>query len=154
MGARLGGAAAETADGLAQLGRILGRCIQVSDDVNDALATPARPDWRRRGNNLAMLYAMTAPHPDREEFLRLSIAVEEPDALAAAQKILLRSGAVSYCAFKMIEISQESRDRLARLALHDAAPLDELLSAHLRPLHRLLAQVGVEDPASLAEVPA
>jgi geranylgeranyl diphosphate synthase type I len=94
MGALLGGAADETADGLARLGRVLGRFIQVSDDATDALANPACADWKRRGNNLAILYAMTALHPDREEFLRLSLAVEDSVALAAAQKILLRSGAV------------------------------------------------------------
>ena len=149
MGARLGGAAAETADGLAQLGRILGLCIQVSDDVNDALATPARPDWRRRGNNLAMLYAMSAPHAEREEFLRLSAAVADPDALAAAQKILLRSGAVSYCTLKLVEFSQEMRGLLESLSLQDPEPVMRLVELHRRPLQRLLQSAGIEDPAAL-----
>ena len=154
LGALLGGAPEELADAIEEWGNVLGRFIQVSDDLSDALQVPPRTDWHRRSNNLPILFAMTAPHPDRERFVGLAARYQEPEALDEAQKILLRSGAVSYCAFKMIEISQESRDRLARLALQDAAPLEELLAAHLRPLHRLLAQVGVENPASLAEVPA
>jgi geranylgeranyl pyrophosphate synthase len=154
LGALLGGAPEELADEIEQWGNILGRFIQVSDDLADSLQVPPRTDWHRRSNNLPILFAMTAQHPDRERFAGLASRYQDPEALEEAQKILLRSGAVSYCAFKMIEISQESRDRLARLALRDAAPLDEILTSHLRPLHRLLAQVGVEDPSSLAEVRA
>lgn len=149
MGALLGGASAEKAGRLADLGRILGRSIQVGDDVTDALETPARADWRRRGNNLPMLYAMTAPHPDREEFLRLSVRVEDPEALASAQKILLRSGAVSYCTLKLIEFSREARDLFASLSLQDPEPIQRLIDLHLKPLYRLFKSVGVEDPGEL-----
>ena len=98
-----------TADQLARLGRVLGRFIQVSDDLTDALETPARADWQRRSNSLPLLYAMTAAHAEREEFLRLSARVRAmPEALAAAQKILFRSGAVSYCTLKMIEFSRRA----------------------------------------------
>jgi geranylgeranyl pyrophosphate synthase len=142
MGALLGGAAAETADALSGVGRVLGRFVQVSDDVTDALESPARADWRRRGNNLAILYAMTAPHPDREEFLRLSLAVEDAAVLAAAQKILLRSGAVSFCTLKLIEFSQEIRDLMAGLRLPDPQPIARLVEVHQRPLHRLLESIG------------
>lgn len=149
MGALLGGAPAEVADRLACLGRLLGRLVQISDDVTDALEAPARADWKRRGNNLPILYAMTAPHSDREDFLRLSKLVDEPEALAAAQKILLRSGAVSYCTLKLIEFSREVRDVLGRTQLHDPEPIDRLVDLQLQPLHRLLEAVGVEEPALL-----
>lgn len=142
MGALLGGASSEVADALALLGRFLGRFIQVSDDVTDALESPARADWKRRGNNLPILYAMTAPHSDREEFLRLSAAVEDPDALAAAQKILLRSGAISFCTLKLIEFSREIRKVLDRLELQDPHPIARLVDLHQRPLRRLLESVG------------
>jgi hypothetical protein len=149
MGALLGGAPVETADRLARLGRVLGRLIQVSDDVNDALEIPARPDWQRRGNNLPILYAMTARHPEREEFLRLSAMPEDPEALACAQRILLRSGAVSYCTLKLIEFSREARDLFASIPLQDPQPIAALVELHLKPLHRLLESVGVEQPAVL-----
>jgi geranylgeranyl pyrophosphate synthase len=150
MGALLGGASAGTADQLARLGRVLGRLIQVSDDVTDALDSPARSDWQRRANNLPILYAMTAPHPEREEFLRLSARVEDPTALAAAQKILFRSGAVSYCTFKLLKLSREAQDRFAAIPLLDPTWIARLVDLHLAPLHRLLEMVGVEEPAALA----
>jgi geranylgeranyl pyrophosphate synthase len=114
------------------------------------LETPARVDWRRRSNNLPLLYAMTAAHADREEFLRLSLRVEDPEALAAAQKLLFRCGAVSYCTLKLIEFSRELQDLAAGIPLRDAEPVERLVSVHLRPLHQLLEKVGVEDPATLA----
>ncbi|HKI05475.1 MAG TPA: polyprenyl synthetase family protein [Thermoanaerobaculia bacterium] len=149
MGALLGGASAGTADLLARLGRVLGRLIQVSDDVTDALETPARADWKRRGNNLPILYAMTAGHPEREEFLDVSTQVEDPEALARAQKILLRSGAVSYCTLKLVEFSKEAQNLFESIPLQDREPVARLVELHLQPLHRLLESVGVEEPALL-----
>lgn len=149
LGALLGGASVEVARDLEQVGRLLGRFIQVSDDLSDALQTPARADWNRRSNNLPILYAMTADHEDREEFLRLAPRAGEPEALAAAQKILLRSGAVSFCAFKMIEFAQEARELLGRIPLVDSAPVRRLLDLNMMPLHRILASIGVEEPEAL-----
>jgi len=150
MGALLGGAPEPTADALDAFGGILGRFVQVSDDLSDALETPAKADWGRRSNNLPILYAMTADHPEREQFLDLSLRSAEPEALAAAQQILMRSGAVSYCVFKMVEIADEARKVLAGIALRDSEPVERIFTAHLRPLHKMLESVGVEEPASLA----
>ena len=146
LGALLGGATASTAGELERLGRLLGTFVQVSDDLADALAQPPSADWRRRSNNLPMLYAMTADHPRREEFLLLSAASDDAEALAAAQKLLLSSGAVSYCAWKMIEISREAHDVLAGIPLVDRKPLARLLAEQLAPLERLLAVAGLEEP--------
>lgn len=150
MGALLGGAPESTAHLLGLFGGVLGRFVQVSDDLSDALQTPARADWGRRSNNLPILYAMTADHPARERFLELSARVEDPEALAEAQRILLKSGAMSYCGFKMFEFSQEAREILERTPLLDREPIARILAAHLRPLHKLLESVGVEEPAALA----
>jgi geranylgeranyl pyrophosphate synthase len=150
MGALLGGAPDETADRLARLGRLLGRFIQVSDDLKDVLESPARADWQRRSNSLPLLYAMTAAHPEREDFLRLSLRVEDPEALAAAQRILFRSGAVSYCTLKLVELSRELQCLFARIPLRDPEPIEQFIEVHMRPLHRLLEKVGVENPAALA----
>jgi geranylgeranyl pyrophosphate synthase len=149
MGALLGGASPGTADHLARLGRVLGLFIQVSDDLTDALETPARADWQRRSNSLPLLYAMTAEHADREDFLRLSARTEDPEALAEAQKILFRSGAVSYCTLKLIEFSRELRELFARVPLRNPEPIERLLEIHTQPLYRLLEKVGVEDPMAL-----
>lgn len=150
MGALLGGAPEETAAGLEAFGGTLGRFVQVSDDLSDALETPARADWGRRPNNLPILYAMTADHPARQQFLELSACSDDPESLAEAQKILLRSGAVSYCVFKMVEIADEARKMLAGIPLHDAGPVERIFAAHLRPLQKMLESVGFEEPAALA----
>jgi geranylgeranyl diphosphate synthase type I len=150
LGALLGGAPEPLASGLERLGGLLGRLVQVSDDLSDALQVPAGADWQRRSNNLPILFAMTAEHPDRQRFLDLSRRVAEPEALAAAQKILLASGAVSYCAFKMFEFSKTAEGLLDSLPLPCAEPLTGLLASHMAPLHRMLASVGVEEPAALS----
>src|SRR5204863_239074 len=77
LGALVGGAEAPVTDGLDRLGCVLGRLIQVSDDMNDALQVPAGADWQRRANNLPILYAMTAEHPERARFLDLSQRTRE-----------------------------------------------------------------------------
>jgi len=146
LGALLGGAAAATAGELERLGRLLGTFIQVSDDLADALAKPASPDWQRPSNNLPMLFAMTADHPGREEFLVLCAASHDAAALAAAQKLLLTSGAVSYCAWKMIELAREAHAVLAGIPLPNREPMARLLAAQLAPLERLLAVAGLEEP--------
>ena len=146
LGALLGGAPAAVAGELERLGRLLGTFVQVSDDLADALAKPVSADWQRRSNNLAILFAMTADHSRREEFLVLSAASQDPEALAAAQKLLLTSGAVSYCAWKMTELAREAQAVLAGIALPDRQPLARLLAAQLAPLERLLALAGLEEP--------
>ncbi|HYX22828.1 MAG TPA: polyprenyl synthetase family protein [Thermoanaerobaculia bacterium] len=150
MGALLGGADGESAARLARLGRLLGRFIQVNDDLADALEAPACPDWQRRHNNLPILYALTAEHAERSEFCRLSLQVDAPEALAAAQRILFRSGAVSYCTLKLIEFSREIRALLDSLSLPATCPVARLVELHMKPLHRLLETVGVEDPMALS----
>lgn len=152
MGALLGGATTETAEQLARVGRALGLFVQVNDDMADAMAVPARADWQRRHNNLLLLYGLTAGHAERDEFATLSARADDPEALDAAQKILLRSGALSFCTLKLIEISREIQEMLGGLNLTNPAPLDRIVEFHLKPLHRLLARAGVEEPASLVGV--
>lgn len=146
IGALLGGAPPATIGPLEQIGRILGRFIQVSDDLSDALQTPAKVDWNKPSNNLAILYALTVRHPARERFQDLVVRAAHPEALAEAHQILLKSGAVSYCTFKMIELSQQAQEVLDATPLHDHEPVAGILRTNLRPLHRLLETVGVEEP--------
>jgi geranylgeranyl diphosphate synthase type I len=149
MGALLGGATAETAELLARVGRALGLFVQVNDDMADAMAVPACADWQRRHNNLLILYALTAAHAERDEFATLSARADDPEALDAAQKILLRSGALSFCTLKLIEISREIQELLGGVALKNPAPLNRIVEFHLKPLYRLLERAGVEEPALL-----
>lgn len=149
LGARLGGATEEVAGHLQRLGGLIGMFIQVSDDLADAVKTPAGADWQRRFNNLPILYALTAEHPEREVFEQLSAHPEDAAGITEAQKILLRSGAVSYCALKLIEFAREARELLARVPLPDPGAIERLLSAHMKPVDRLFQSVGIDMPAVL-----
>lgn len=150
LGARLGGAAPDLAGQLDRLGGLIGMFIQVSDDLVDAMKEPGGADWNRPFNNLPILYALTADHGEREEFGRLvTRACDDLDALAEAQRVLLRSGALSYCALKLIEFSRQARQLLASLPLHDSAPIERLLDIQMKPLDRLFRSVGVDTPAIL-----
>jgi geranylgeranyl pyrophosphate synthase len=153
IGGLLGGAPDSLTGLLGRLGGCLGLCIQVSDDLLDALRTPAAADWRRRPNNLALLYAMTADHAERELFLDLSGRPDDPVALAAAQDILVRCGAVSYCVFKMIEILAEARSLLAGMPLTAPAPLSRLFEEQTRPIRHLFEIAGIPDVAVLLRGP-
>lgn len=146
IGALLGGGQAETIARLEKVGRILGRFIQVSDDLADALQTPAKVDWNKPNNNLAILYALTANHPARERFRELAACSGNPESLSEAHQILLKSGAISYCTFRMLEFSREAQEILDSTPLQDPEPVARILRLHLRPLHRLLETVGVEEP--------
>src|SRR5215213_724866 len=141
IGALIGGASTDTVKHLERTGRILGRFIQVSDDLSDALQTPAKVDWNRPSNNLPMLYALTAQHPARERFRELLDRLHDPEALAESQDILMKSGAISYCTFKMIEFSREAQAVLDGTHLSDPRPVANVLRLNLRPLHRLLETV-------------
>ncbi len=139
IGGLLAGATGEAISGFERLGRSLGRFIQVSDDLADALGTPAGADWNRPRNNLALHYALSAAHPERDEFLRLSEGAKEPSSLAAAQRILFKSGAVSYCAHQMNHFSSEARRQVRQLVVASRAPLDRLVDRMVRPLEHLLS---------------
>lgn len=147
IGALLAAGDEEVAAGLAGFGRNLGCFIQVSDDLSDAMKKPAGVDWSRPSNNLALLYATQVDHPSRDRFVELLTATSDPTALEEAQTLLLRSGAVSYCVFKMVEFWQGARRSLTGLPIVDPEPLQRLLSANLKPLRRLFAELGDELPA-------
>lgn len=142
VGALLGGASPARAGRLAELGALIGKLVQVNDDLGDALRTPAGADWRRPRNSLPLLYALTAEHGDREDFGRLVPRVTDPDSLLAAQRILFRSGAVSYCAFKIFKLADEGRALLGVLPLDRPEPLRDLLEAQVQPLDGLLSSLG------------
>ncbi len=139
IGGLLAGVTGQAISGLEHLGRSLGRFIQVSDDLADALGTPAGADWSRPRNNLALHYALSAAYPERDDFVRLAERTKEPGSLAAAQRILFKSGAVSYCAHQMNHFSSESRRQVRQLVVASRAPLDRLVDRMVRPLEHLLA---------------
>ena len=149
IGALLGGAEPEIAAVLRDFGVLIGEIIQISDDLVDAFVTPANPDWRQGRNNLPILYARTAEHPDRQRFLALLPRIESDQALRQAQDILIKSGAVSYCAYHMIGRQRESRRLLEGVRFADPEPMLHLLAQQAQPVIKLLQAGGSEIPAEL-----
>jgi geranylgeranyl pyrophosphate synthase len=152
VGALLGGADKGLARSLYGVGVQIGEMIQVYDDLVDAFEEPANPDWREGRNNLSLLYASKAEHSDRDSFLDLAGKVDEPGILAAAQRILISSGAVSYCVYLWQERYQAAASALDQLGLPNPAPLEEALYLQLDPLTRWLSSVGVPLPEELGPV--
>lgn len=149
IGALLGRASPEIAGRLHDLGFLVGEVIQIYDDLSDALQSPASPDWKQSRNNLPILYALTADHPDRARFKRLLTRIEDSRALEAAQQILIRCGAVSYCAYHIVNRYRAARELLDGLSLADPAPLHQLLALQAQPLVALLEEAGAEIPPEL-----
>lgn len=147
VGALLAGADADLAQGVHDLGVLLGEMIQICDDLTDAFQTPANPDWTEGRNNLALLYAAAAAHPQRARFSELRSAAASPDVLRQLQQILIGSGAVSYCVYQWLARQQAAETLLARLLLADPAPLRHALEVQAAPLRQWLAQL---DSAALA----
>ncbi len=146
IGALLGAASPELAARLYDFGALNGEIIQIHDDLTDALQKPASPDWKRTNNNLATLYALTAQYPDHARFLALLPQVNHPKALEAAQSILIRCGAVSYCVYHIIRRYQAALQLLHSTFLADPTPLHIMLARQIKPVQTLLESVGAEIP--------
>lgn len=130
LGAILGGAETAVAQELYHFGVLVGEMIQIEDDLKDALEKPANADWQQGRNNLLILYARTADHPQRERFEALLPLVADAARLEEAQQLLAGSGALSYAAYQLVERYQKARQLVQKLALPDPAPLQEMLQGY------------------------
>ena len=144
VGALLGNASPEIARGLYDLGVLIGELVQIRDDLFDAFQTPANPDWTQGRNNLTILYARTADHAQRERFVSLLAHVEDAQALREAQRILIRCGAVSYCAYHLVKRHQQAQQLLEGLPLADPTPMVDLVARQIQPAVTLLKSRGVD----------
>jgi geranylgeranyl pyrophosphate synthase len=146
FGALLGRAAPGVADRLRQLGVLMGEIVQLYDDLMDVFQAAALPDWKRKWNNLAILYALTADHAERDRFRALLDRIDDPTALEEAQAILVRSGAVSYCAYHLVQRQQAARELLKQIPLADTESLTDVFIHQVEPLVHLFQTLGVQAP--------
>lgn len=146
LGAILAGSSTEVADGLYDFGVLIGEILQIEDDLEDAFSRPANPDWFRQGNNLLIIYALDADYEQRDEFLSLlpSVTNNETDALVRAQDILIKSGAVSYAAYHLVQRYQQAWRLLERLSLPAPDPITQILIDYGKTLSELLSLGGVD----------
>jgi geranylgeranyl pyrophosphate synthase len=147
IGALFGGAELAVANQLKRLGDIYGEIMQIHDDLNDCLESPANVDWASGRSPLPILFAQVVDHPERERFVELRQKVSDVAFLEEAQSILVRSGAISYSVHALTERHQKAQELLAGIKLADASPLQEILDEAIAPVKNLFSNVGAEFPA-------
>lgn len=142
MGALAGGASYTIANELEQFGRLYGEMIQIHDDLTDVMAVPANSDWIQGRSPLPILFAKLVDHPERARFLELCQEITQPQALAEAQDILLRCGAISYCVDQLLRRHQTVQDVLNTIPLARREFLDALIKDVVAPVYRLFEETG------------
>lgn len=141
IGALLGGASRSTVDVLRSVGLLFGEAIQIYDDLEDAFQSPANSDWFQGRNNLALLYGLTAAYPQKEQFLAYKNQAADLTALHKAQQILIDSGAVSYCAFQLLQRHTAAKASLESLALAQRSRIDHLFEMQLAPFVAFVREI-------------
>ncbi|MBW8011764.1 MAG: hypothetical protein FVQ83_11075 [Chloroflexi bacterium] len=149
LGAFYGGATREIAEKIQRLGELYGEMIQIHDDMKDALAIPANPDWLQGRFALPVLYTHLVDHPDRERFTQLRKNISDPKSLEEAQEILVRCGAISYCVDLLIKKYQIARRDLAAIDLVDYSRLENMFEEVVEPVRELINSIGAELPEAL-----
>ena len=153
VGALFGGADPELAAQIEKFGHLYGEMIQIHDDLNDTMETPANPDWIQDRASLPILFAQVVDHPDRERFLELRQSIPDPDALTEAQTILIRCGAVSYGIDQILRRYQEARNILESAPLAHPDKLESLLVDIVDPVKNLFLEIGLDHPEELLQPP-
>lgn len=138
LGALAGGASAELAERLKELGCLYGEMIQIHDDMHDSMETPANPDWLLGRSPLPVLFASVVQHPEQRRFLELRERVSHPESLQEAQEILIRCGAISYCADQLLRKYEMGKEILRSIPLSDEKPIASLLDEIIAPVQKLL----------------
>jgi len=138
VGALAGGGTLETANQLKKVGCLYGEMIQIQDDMHDSMEIPANPDWVQGRSPLPILFASLVDHPEQKRFVELNGRITEPGALQEAQEILIRCGAISYCADRLIQKHQEAKEVLNKTPLTNPTPVSSLLEEVIAPVDNLL----------------
>lgn len=143
IGALAGGTSTGTADQLRRLGNIYGVMVQIHDDLSDTMAEPAGPDWSSGRSTLPILFALIAPHPERERFKELRQDVTDQVCLREAQEIIIRCGAVSYCVDQILRRYERSCQVLAKIDLKNPGVLQDRLDKLVAPVKSLVDSLAV-----------
>jgi geranylgeranyl pyrophosphate synthase len=92
------------------------------------------------------LFAQVVKHADQARFLELRRAISDPAALAEAQVILIRCGAISYSLYHLLERYQKAQVVLQQLPLSNRSELENLLEDLIQPVRNLFTTIGVPLP--------
>ncbi len=141
IGALLGGASPQMVRVMYNVGVLFGEAIQIYDDLEDAFQSPANSDWAQGRNNLALLYGLRAEYPQKEKFLHYKSQAADLTALHKAQQILIDSGAVSYCAYQLLQRHTAAKQALDSVALCRRDRVDHLLKMQLAPFIAFVREI-------------
>lgn len=146
IGFIFGGGAGNLTQPIREFGNIYGEMIQIHDDLNDVMTILANPDWTLGRSPLPVLFASNVDHPDKEKFLRLRKEIPDPDALAKAQTILIRCGAISYCVHHLLVRYQSAQKILETIPLPQKEGLYSLLENIIKPIVDMYSSLGLQVP--------
>jgi len=146
IGALFAGASRFASGKAEKIGHLYGEIIQIHDDLNDTMSTPANPDWIQGRSPLPILYARLVDHPERAKFLELCRNVTNPPDLQEAQEILIRCGAISYCVDQLLRRQQAAQEILGTLSLARRDAIEVLLEETVRPVWNLIKSIGETSP--------
>ncbi len=152
LGAIAAGASSQQCATINEVGMLFGEIIQLLDDLDDAFEVPAKPDWTRQNNNLVILFAKTANHASREEFVGLLKEIHTIDKLKRAQEICIQAGSVSYCIYQIMSRIVQVKQCLKQSNIPFPDSILGVFRHHLLPLKYLLNRIGVEIPVEMMEM--
>jgi geranylgeranyl pyrophosphate synthase len=141
LGALSGGASLELADRLRLIGQVYGEMIQIHDDLRDSLATPASADWALGRTSLPILFAEVVTHPEQTRFRQLRASLTSTEALAEAQAILARCGAISFGVDQLLARYEQGLALTANLPADCQLQIELLLEELVEPVRKLLQSV-------------
>ncbi|MBP7962858.1 MAG: polyprenyl synthetase family protein [Caldilineaceae bacterium] len=152
LGAVAAGATGQQRTAINEVGMLFGEIIQLLDDLDDAFGVPAKPDWTRQNNNLVILFAKTANHPEHEEFVELLKEIHEFGKLDRAQEICIQAGSVSYCIYQIVSRIGQVKESLKQSGVLTSDPILDVFRQQLLPLKYLLHRIGVEIPSEVMDI--
>lgn len=150
LGAIFAGVSADKVEAFANIGHLVGELAQIQDDITDALDPEKTADWDESRNNLLIMFASTADHEEREQLLALKPRIAQPDVLAQAQNILVRSGALSYGVYLLVQKYEEARDLLTSLKLTVPEQIHQWLDIYRQFWEEMLGEDSISLTDSLS----
>jgi len=143
VGAMLGGATREVASQISLLGAPVGRFTQIHDDLSDILSdNSGSPDWYEPHRNIGLLYCCLADYPQKARFLELIELKKDTVVIKELQRILLKSGALSYSCYRLLAEYKSSLATIEIMPNKYRIKSIELLRQYLNVVVELMSTVG------------
>ncbi len=142
LGALMGGASLETSLQIKELGGVYGEMIQIHDDVDDALSSPAKPDWASNNTCLPILFASAVNHPQKSRFEKIRPNVRvNLKLLEEAQEILIQCGAISYCMYQLLGRYEIVEEKMSKINLRNKEALQKIFNEAIAPVRTLFEEI-------------